>query len=256
MNNFDNKIEIKEINEDEIQFFTAVKSSIDKMVYDEVNQYSKLNMPIDPKSIEERTEKRFFKNLEREMTKTANEFKEFSSLLKMDQPILHEKIIQLFREKFKSEEELNEQIQNCKHLKDFESLVTKLMNAEEEVEIYRLGEHWFNQAHYKNSKLYFSFLTSLNSKNRDYWLAKGVSEYYDQQYEEALISYSIVIQLDSTMFIAYIHIIDALLALSKFSEAEQIYNTFINEIDKSDYEKNEYIMDKLNYFKDKIINKI
>jgi len=203
-------------------FFSSIKSAVDLDFQNQINQLSKLNIPINPKEIRERCEKKFFANIEKELSKTAELNKQFLALIREDNLPLFDKIIETFSKISRSEEELNEKIRSFKKLADFESLNPDTLSQEEIKEIHQLGNKWFESGDYDKSLLYFTFLSAVDSKNQEVWLAKGMSEQNIQRYEEALASYSVVLNLDPSVLMTYLLVMECLLSVSKISEAEQI----------------------------------
>jgi len=51
---------------------------------------------------------------------------------------------------------------------------------------YYVGYTYFQKQDYKNALVYFNTATNLNSENSDAWLQKGITEYYQNNYQEAI----------------------------------------------------------------------
>jgi tetratricopeptide (TPR) repeat protein len=235
---------------------SLLKTSIDERVCDKVNQLSKLNQPIDYQGIEVECKKNILEEISKEIQRIPEQMAPFVDLLKMDNAKLYEKLVTHYQGKFNNLDELKEAIQNCQKLEDFEKLSSSMqpLPESEREALYQLGEKWFEEGDFKKGGLYFSFLTAMVPKNAKFWLAKGMAEQNDKQYEQALLSYSTTIRLDSTLLLPYLQIIDCLILTSRLSEATQMYHSLVSEIDMKDYETEDSIRLKMKEI-ERILNK-
>lgn len=219
----------------------TIKAEIEAIVDNKIHSIYKLapHSHINQKAVENDSKELFFKELERKIQKDIELCSRFYEQLKLDDPSLYNKI----KERL---EKNSDQLANLKTLHDLKEVNEKNLSKEELDKVYHVGVEWFKKEDYDKSLLYFTYLSLVDAENPQVWVSKGMAEQNLGKQEEALNSYMISITLAPYNLVPYLQIMDTLILMKKFTQAHQIYELFMREVDPEEYSHNAFLMSKLN----------
>jgi len=238
----DQSNEDNELKEEQ-KFFTAIKTAIDHEVDAKTISLAKSNQPYDKAKIKAQCEKTFFSQIQHEWEKIAEKLSPFFLQLKHDHPDLLNKMQEGVPS---SVEKLTESIKNCKKLSDFNKLSpTSKLTAEEIKELNRTGRKWFREHAFDKALSYFLFLITCDPNNVENWLAKGMAEQNLTNYDDALISYSTVLNLAPDYALCYLQIIECLIHKKQWEAAQQCYSAFVENTKPEEYRHDAFLTSKV-----------
>lgn len=228
---------------DDKEFFAGVKAVIDRSVDEKIMSLSKTKQPIDKAAITEQCTKDFFTGVAHEWEKMAVQLAPFFPQLQHDNPEIFNKLRSALPP---SEEAYIQSIKNCKSLRDFTALSPGTHLPTEDLKtLYEIGRKRFQENAYNKAIPYFLFLISCDPKNPDYWLAKGMAEQNLGKYDEALLSYYTVLQIDPTYALCYLQVMDTLIFKGQIDAAKQCYSAFIENSRPEEYSDDPFFVAKL-----------
>jgi len=74
---------------------------------------------------------------------------------------------------------------------------------------------------------------------------RGISEQAKQLHLKALISFSRSIELNPSLYIAYLYLIENLIELKEMDEAKGVYRLLIDQLPEEEYRQDDYFKKKL-----------
>lgn len=230
--------------------FQEVKKAVDECVYKKISVLSAHNKQVNHDLIERECIDEVFKIQEDRISEEITRMGQFVKQLVQDDPQLFKEIkaralnsVQQGKDGTEGQN-VDEGIENT----------TNILSKEEIEKLYQIGANWFSNKNYINSYLYFTYLSLADPENSVVWMARGMVEQQNGNYEEALISYGNSIRIEPGNLLAYIHLMNCLIQSNHRDTAKQIYEEFIQVIDPQDVAFLENDMgDKLDEIKEALI---
>lgn len=219
-----------------------MKQEIDKKIDEKAMALSKQGQVIDPKKIKEECERQYFSSLVQFFGDLSQQMVSFFHQIAQDNPEIHRKLM----EAGKDAETSMASLASCKTLNDLNKLLPAWNLTEGEFEeLYKLGKKWFEDDQFDKALFYFVFLTVNHPDSVENWLLKGMCEQNLGKYQEALSSYSELLQLNPGYALCYLQIMDCLILYGRLPEAKQCYALFMANTNPSDYSQDEFFVSKL-----------
>lgn len=242
---------IVSIQDNEKKLFLSIQNEIEGMVDNKLHTlYQKGPVGrIDAKRVEVECKNQFFGDLSEVLDKSIQGCAEFYELLKHDDPSLYEHLN-------KELTPLSEKIGECQSIHDLIKLDKVSISQEDQKKIYAIGFKYFKEELLEKAYVYFIFLTLIDPENHHIWLARGMAEQNLGKYADALSSYSSSISLSPGHLIAYLQMMDTLLLMREYDAAQQVYDSFMREVDSEIYSDNSVIVSKLSVVRSYLMDRV
>lgn len=106
---------------------------------------------------------------------------------------------------------------------------------------YKKAYDFYMQGDFQTASAAFTYLTTLNPYEYDYWMALGISKQAERSYEEALVSYTVAHALNEDHPLPHLHLAQCYLAIQqKELMLEHLQKTIETASDKEEFKDIKY----------------